>query len=125
MIHFELLRAQRILTITPEGPLQAADFQKLSEAVDPLIETEGDLKGLLIDAPSFPGWESFGDMVSHIKFVKNHERHIEKVAVVSDSGFLSIMPRFISHFIHAQIRHFGSSEKVQALAWLTGPMATV
>jgi hypothetical protein len=120
MIHFELLRDQRILTITPEGPLQASDFQKLSEAVDPFIQTEGDLKGLLIDAPAFPGWHSFGDMVSHFKFVKNHERHIEKVAVVSDSGFISIMPHFVRHFIHAEIRHFDGSEKEQAMAWLSG-----
>ena len=121
MIHFTLLSDPKILSITPEGPLEAADFQKLSDSVDPLIETDGDLKGMLIEAPSFPGWDSFGDKVSHLKFVKNHERHIEKVAVVSDNGFLSIMPHFISHFIHAHIRHFGSSEKAQALAWLTGP----
>jgi len=75
---------------------------------------------LLIDAPAFPGWQTFGDLVSHFKFVKNHERHIEKVAVVSDSGFVSIMPHVVGHFIHAEIRHFGSSEKEQALAWLTG-----
>jgi hypothetical protein len=120
MIHFELLRDQGILTVTPEGPLQAADFNKLSEVVDPFIETNGNLIGLLIDAPTFPGWQSFGDMVSHFKFVKNHEQHIKKVAVVSDSGFASIMPHVVRHFIHAEIHQFGSSEKVQALAWLNG-----
>ena len=122
MIHFELLRDQGILTVTPEGPLLAADFQKLSETVDPFIETEGNLKGLLVDAPTFPGWQSFGDMVSHFKFVKNHEQHIEKVAVVSDSGFASIMPHVVRHFIHAEIRHFGCREKDQAMAWLTGQL---
>ena len=120
MIHFELLRDQGILTVTPEGPLLAADFQKLSETVDPFIEKEGRLKGLLVDAPTFPDWQTFGDMVSHFKFVKNHEQHIEKVAVVSDSGFVSIIPHFIRHFIHAEIRHFGCSEKESALAWLAG-----
>jgi len=119
MIHFELLKDQGILTITPEGPLQAADFQKLSGAIDPFIETEGKLNGLLVDAPAFPDWQSFGDMVSHFKFVKNHEQYIEKVAVVSDSGFVSIIPHLVGHFIHAKIRHFGNSEKELALAWLT------
>jgi len=119
MIHFELLRDQGILIITPEGPLQAADFLKLSEAIDPFIKEEGELKGLLIDAPAFPGWESLGDMVSHFKFVKNHERFIQKVAVVSDIRFAKVMPHFVRHFIHAKIRHFGRSEKDQALAWLT------
>jgi hypothetical protein len=29
-------------------------------------------------------------LLSHFKFVKNHHRHIAKVAAVIDSGFLSI-----------------------------------
>ena len=120
MIHFEFLRDQGILTVIPEGPLESADFQKLAETVDPDIEAGHDLKGLLIDAPKFPGWQSFGDMISHFKFVRSHERHIQKVAVVSDSGFASIMPRIVGHFIHAEIRHFGGGEKAQALSWLDG-----
>ena len=73
-----------------------------------------------VDAPAFPGWQSFGDMITHFKFVKSHEQQIGKVAVVSDSGFASIMPHVVRHFIHADIRHFSCSEKVQALAWLNG-----
>ena len=119
MIHFEFLRDQGILAVTPEGPLESADFQKLAETVDPVIEAEGDLKGLLIDAPAFPGWQSFGDMISHFKFVKDHVRHIEKVAVVSDNSFLSIMPLVVGHFIHAEVKHFGGGEKEHAMAWLT------
>ncbi len=106
--------------MTPEGPLQKADFEKLAEVVDPFIEAGGDLQGLLIDAPTFPGWQSFSDFVSHFKFVKNHERHIRKIAAVSDSGFLSIMPHIVRHFVHADVRHFASDEKGKALAWLSG-----
>ncbi|TSA30283.1 MAG: STAS/SEC14 domain-containing protein [Verrucomicrobiaceae bacterium] len=120
MIHFEFHREQGILCISPQGPLQSADFQTLASAVDPFIETEGDLKGLLIDAPAFPGWQSFGDMISHFQFVKNHIRHIRKVAVVSDSNFLSVMPRFVGHFIHAEVKHFGGRDKEQAMTWLAG-----
>ena len=119
MIHFEFLSNQGILAVTPEGPLESADFQKLAEAVDPAIEAEGDLRGLLIDAPKFPGWQSFGDMISHFKFVKNHIRHIKKVAVVSDNSFLSVMPRAVGHFVHAEVKHFGKGEKENAMAWLT------
>ena len=50
---------------------------------------------------------------------KNHIRHIQKVAVVSDNGFLSIMPRVVGHFTHAEAKHFGGIEKAQAMAWLT------
>jgi len=119
MIHFELRQDKRILILTPEGPLQREDFEKLVAAVDPLIANEGDLTGLLIDAPAFPGWEGFGDMVSHFKFVKSHERHIRKVALVSDSKLLSLAPHLAKHFLHAEVRHFPSGEQTSALAWIT------
>ena len=119
MIHFELLQDQKILSVTPEGPLQSEDFKILADAMDPLIEAGGDLKGLIIDAPIFSGWESFADLVSHMKYVKNHERHIQKIAVVTDSGFLSVMPRIVSHFVKADVRHFAGDEKSQAMFWLS------
>jgi len=118
MIHHELLREQGILIVTPEGPLQQADFETLAQFVDPFIESEGELHGLLIHTESFPGWSDFAALLSHLKFVKNHHSHIAKVAAVTDSGFLSIMPSIVSHFVHAQVRHFDYGDKQSALAWL-------
>jgi hypothetical protein len=37
MIHYELMRDQSILAITPDGPLQKADFEQLTKEVDPFI----------------------------------------------------------------------------------------
>jgi len=118
MIHPELLRDQGILIVTPEGPLQQADFEALAQLVDPYIESEGELHGLLIHAESFPGWADFAGLLSHLKFVKDHHRHVAKVAAVTDSGFLSIMPGIVGHFVHAQVRHFDSGDMQNALAWL-------
>lgn len=42
----------------------------------------------MIDIPSFPGWGSFGAFVSHLKFVIDHHRHIERIAVVTDNRLL-------------------------------------
>lgn len=92
MLHHELIEEDGILVLTPEGPL------------DPYLETEGKPDGLMIYAKSFPGWENFAASVSHLRFVKDHQREIRKVAVVSDSAVLSIGPRI--------------AERDQALAWL-------
>jgi hypothetical protein len=46
----------------------------------------------MIYTKSFPGWENFGAFVSHIKFVGGHHRKIERIAAVTDSGFLKVMP---------------------------------
>jgi hypothetical protein len=118
MIRFELLRDRRILLITPDGPLQRADFEQLANEIDPFIAANGKLVGVMIDAKSFPGWDSFGALVSHLKFVADHHRQIERIAAVTDSGFLKIVPRIASHFVQASIRHFDFSEKDRALAWL-------
>jgi hypothetical protein len=118
MIHAELLRDQGILIITPEGPLQQADFESLAQLVDPYIETEGELHGVLIFTESFPGWADFAALLSHLKFVKNHHQHIAKLAAVTDSQFLTILPAIVSHFVHAQVRHFVYGDKQRALEWL-------
>ena len=101
MIKFELLRDRRILLITPDGPLERADFEQLAEEIDPFIAANGKLAGVMIHAKSFPGWESFGALVSHLKFVADHHRQIERIAAVTDSGFLKIVPRIARHFVQA------------------------
>jgi hypothetical protein len=121
MIHHELLREQGILIVTPEGPLEKADFEALTPIVDAYIAEHGKLNGLMIYAESFPGWSNFAALVSHLTFVKDHHRQISKVAAVTDSGFLSIMPRIAKHFVHAEIRHFDYGDKQSALAWLGAP----
>jgi tRNA U38,U39,U40 pseudouridine synthase TruA len=119
VIQFELLADEGILMVTPTGPLEKTDFDKLAQAVDPFIESQGRLKGLMIYAAAFPGWKDFGGLVSHLRFVKNHHRLIQKVAAVTDSGFLSILPLVAQHFVQAEVRHFDHRDKAKALAWLT------
>lgn len=119
MLDHELLLEQGILIVTPKGPLEEADFQSLSEVVDPYIESKGRLNGLMIYTESFPGWNDFSGLVSHMKFVKDHQKFISKVAAVTDSGILSIMPGIADHFVKAEIRHFDFDEKDDAMEWLT------
>jgi 6-phosphogluconolactonase len=120
VIEYELLPDSGVVIVTPITPLEKADFEKLAQAVDPLIESQGQLNGLMILAKDFPGWKDFGGLVSHLKFVRGHHEHIQKVAAVTDSGFLSILPLVASHFISAEVRHFDYSDKEKALAWLAG-----
>jgi hypothetical protein len=120
MLDHELLRDEKILIVTPHGPLESSDFSMLAKEIDPFIEEKGNLNGLMIFAESFPGWTDFAALVSHLKFVKNHHRRIQRVAAVTDSGFLSILPRIAGHFVRAEIRHFDRREKTQALDWLEG-----
>lgn len=118
MIRHELLRDEGILIVTPQGPLESTDFEMLARVVDPYIEEKGKLNGLMIYTESFPGWNDFAALVSHLEFVKNHHQNIRKVAAVTDRGFLSILPRVANHFVQADLRHFDYRDKESALNWL-------
>ena len=64
MVEHELLRTEGILILRPEGRLEAADFEKLAQEIDPYIEANGNLHGLLLDAESFPGWTGLRRLAS-------------------------------------------------------------
>jgi len=108
-----------ILTIHPESPLSTGDFAALNQTVDPKIEQGGDLAGLIIDAPHFPGWDSFGAMVTHLRFVHDHHQHVKKIAIVTDSPIAGVAQHLVSHFIAAEIRKFPAGQVEDATAWIT------
>ena len=120
MIQHELLPERAILILKPTDALQAEDFTALASVVDPYIERHGELKGLVIEAPSFPGWENFAALLSHLRFVRDHHRQIRRIAVVSDSTLLTVGPKIASHFVSAELRTFGAGDTAAALAWIEG-----
>ena len=120
MLRHELLRDRGILILKPEGALRAEDFATLAGVVDPYIEERGGLDGLMIEAPSFPGWEDFAGLVSHLRFVRDHHRLIRRIAVVSDSKLLAFAPKLANHFVSAEVRAFDGAERAAALAWIEG-----
>jgi len=118
VLKHELNEADGILVVTPTGPLEASDFERLAHAVDPHIEKNRKLRGLMIYTESFPGWSDFAALISHFRFVRDHHEKVTRVAAVTDSGFLSIAPSVASHFVEAEVKHFEFRDKTAALAWL-------
>lgn len=123
MISHELQRDEGILTLTPIGPLESDDFAALGRVVDAYVSEEGALTGVMIYVESFPGWEDFGALISHFKFLKNNLGDIGKVAAVTDSQFLTIMPNIVDHFVSADVRHFDYADRESALEWLRSDLA--
>jgi len=120
MLNYELLPGRKVLVVEPQAALEAADFERLVQAVDPFIERSGGLNGLMIYSDSFPGWDDFHALVSHIRFISNHHQAIRRVAFVTDSAVLTLLPRITSHFVVAEVRHFHHADRDTALDWLAG-----
>ena len=118
MIEYDLDTAHSILLVRPKSALDTTDFVELAKAVDPHSEATGDLAGLIINAPAFPGWDSFGAMVNHFRFVRDHHKHVKKVALVTDSHLGDVAEHLASHFVSAEIRHFPGEQLDQARQWI-------
>jgi len=118
MIKHEFRKNDGILIIEPQSSLQASDFDMLSNIIDPYIQENSKLNGLVIHTESFPGWQDFGAMLAHIKFVKDHHAHIRKVAAVADEGIIAILPTIADRFVKADVRHFGADDLDSAIEWV-------
>jgi hypothetical protein len=118
MICQELDRKKGVLLVQPGGPLSRDDFKSLAAVVDPYILDTGCLKALIIQVETFPGWENLVGLVEHFRFVKDHHKYIEKVALVTDSKLVKFVPRLADHFVSAEISVFPFSELDTAREWV-------
>jgi len=123
MIEYSLDTANSILYVRPKSALAPEDFLQLAKTVDPYIERTGDLAGLILETSTFPGWTSLGAVAAHLRFVRDHHRHIKKVALVTDAALGNIAERLASHFVSATIRHFPAGQTEAAKQWITSPAA--
>jgi len=118
MIEHSLDTVHSILYVRPKSALEQADFEQLAKTVDAYLGETGELAGLIIDAPAFPGWESLGAMAAHFRFVRDHHKRIKKVGLVTDSALGNVAERLASHFVSAEIKHFSASELEAAKLWV-------
>jgi hypothetical protein len=118
VIDVELFRDEGVLTIFPTGPLSQADFTELAGLVDPYLEAHGDLKGVMITVAHLPGWDNLAALVQHIRFVREHQARIRRVAVLTDSPVVELLPALARHFVQAEVRRFAFDQRADALVWL-------
>jgi hypothetical protein len=121
MIEHSLDMKDGVLHLYPKDALDTDDFAELSRVVDPYILEHGGLNGMIIEADAFPGWDTFGAMAAHFRFVKDHHRAIRKIAVVTDSPMGGAAEHLAAHFVSAKIRHFAMSDRDAAKNWVTSP----
>jgi hypothetical protein len=115
-LQFEM-KSNGVLLVKPHGPLRREDFDRLTNVVDPWIETNRTLGGVAICVEKFPGWEDFGSFVKHFKFVKSHERKVRRVAIAVDGVLPEIAAKLASHFIKAEVKKFPFEQAGAAVTW--------
>jgi len=119
MLSVEIDEVNGIAILEPDGPLSKEDFVHAAKVIDPYIEKTDQLNGLLIHTKTFPGWESFAALVSHLKFVQEHHRKVSRVALSTDSVIGIFAEAIASHFVNAEIKLFSYQELEQAKDWIS------
>src|SRR5215467_1969095 len=110
-----------VLVVELTRALRRQDFDAIALTADAWIESHGVLRGLVIHTRAFPGWENLGALLHHVRFVRDHHRKIERVALAADSKMTSIAPRIGEHFIQAEVKVFGYDDLDAAVAWAGEP----
>jgi hypothetical protein len=118
MLDYHLDQNTGILSIRPTEKLTVDDFKTLTTDVDAYLGGDRNLTGLLLTVERVPGWESFAAVVQHIRFVRDHQKRIARVAVVTDNSLLKIPPQIAGHFAHPEFRVFPSADRSGAEEWL-------
>jgi putative intracellular protease/amidase len=118
MLEYSIVEPGGILRVTPSGALTVEDFTGLARFADGYLNTHGTLGGLLIESHAFPGWDSFAALSAHLRFVRDHQRRIERIALVTDSSIAHVVELLAEPFLAADIRLFPFGQRDAALRWL-------
>jgi putative intracellular protease/amidase len=124
VLEYTIVEPGGVLRVKPSGVLTAQDFSGLTRFADTYLGKHGSLAGLLIEAQSFPGWDSFAGFASHVRFIRDHQRHIERIALVTDSSIAHVAEILAKPFVTADIRCFAFGQYEEALHWLTSDRRT-
>jgi SpoIIAA-like len=116
-VFLRLLPETGVIVVEIKEALRAQDFDALALAADTWIEAHGDLRGIVIHAREFPGWENLGSLFRHVRFVRDHHRKVRRIALAADGKLASLASLVGEHFVQAEVRSFAYDDLANAIAW--------
>ncbi len=119
-VSVRLLSASGVIVVEVKQALRVQDFDVLAYTADAWIDAHGGLQGLVIHTREFPGWENLGGFLRHVRFLRDHQRKVKRVALAVDSKLASLAPRIAEHFVQAELKSFEYDALDAAIAWAGG-----
>jgi len=119
-ISFHLQADSGVIVVELKEALRAHDFDALAFTTDTWFEAHGKLRGVVIHCREFPGWENLRSVIRHLRFMRDHHRKVERVALAAGSKLASLIPHITEHFVEAEIKSFRFDELDAAIAWARG-----
>ena len=115
-----VLPDQGVLVVEIHEALRPRDFEELSRTADAWIQDHGELQGLVVHTRKFPGWENLESLFRHVRFVRNHQHHIKRIALSTDSALANVAPKIAGLFVDPEIQKFPYDALASSIAWAAG-----
>lgn len=107
----------RIVRLRVSGELSGDDLEAVQRGMLEAIAEFGQISSLII-LDSFQGWKA-GEEWGDLSFQEEHDREIERIAVVGDERWRDEMLTFLlAPFRSAEVRYFADHDLARAEAWL-------
>jgi len=116
MISIERL-SETIFKLVPSGKIGRENFHQLAMQIDPLIQA-GSKPRLLVDATDFKGWDSLSAFERHIRFVKEHQKQVERIAIVAGHDWQRWVMSAVKMFVHPEVRIYDKFNEAEGRKWL-------
>jgi SpoIIAA-like len=116
MIKTEIV-SDNVLRITAPEKLKADDFQQIVPQVDSIISRYGRIR-LLIDATAFNGWENIAAFEHHAGFVKNHQKKVDRIAVIVGHDWQHWLVGAVRVFLHPEVKAYDKGHESEAMHWI-------
>jgi hypothetical protein len=110
--------APGVLKVTAPKKLKADDFAELAPKVDAIIKDGGKIR-LLIDASKLEGWKDIPALETHASFVKDHQKAVERIAVIIGHEWQHWLVGSVKVFLHPEVRVFDKDQAIKAMQWIT------
>ncbi|MEM6462271.1 MAG: STAS/SEC14 domain-containing protein [Pseudomonadota bacterium] len=117
MIETSTDNEKNLIIATARDTLAEKDFEAFSDTINAYINETDRVPSLVLKTESFPHWKNTAAFQAHFKLVRDHQKILPKVAIVSDNAALSVMPTLVDVFVGAKLRHFPASEFEKAVSW--------
>jgi stage II sporulation SpoAA-like protein len=105
-------------------PLRRSDVDAIAAEVDAWLGVHTELPGLVLHADTFPGWRNVQGLVSHLGFVRDHQRRIQRVALAVDGWPLDGAAWVAGALLHPDVRHFAAGDLDDAISWASAGQLT-
>ncbi|WP_292978863.1 STAS/SEC14 domain-containing protein, partial [Paracoccus sp. UBA5162] len=110
MLNIDVDTGRNVVTARPEGAIPASDFEALGRAIDDYANENDRMPGLVVRLNGLPQWQGLSALRAHFDVVRKHAAVLPRVALVTDTMGLSMLPNIADIFVRARVRHFDVSQ---------------